>query len=99
MSVKAKIKRHQNFDPRFAEKVLEKTDGHCYYCKSPLPENEKLYTPHGTVYLEIRRWHIDHILAVTKGGTDRIDNLVPACTSCNLKKHDKTAEDFIHGAT
>lgn len=28
----------------------------------------------------------DHILAVANGGTDDIDNLVPACLSCNSRK-------------
>ena len=95
MSVKAKKKRYQKFDFRIARTVSEKTGGRCYYCKSLLPENEKLYSPHGTIYMEIRRWHIDHLIPVARGGTDHIDNLVPSCISCNLKKHDKTVEEFI----
>lgn len=30
--------------------------------------------------------HVDHILAVAKGGTNAIDNLVTACEPCNLGK-------------
>lgn len=32
---------------------------------------------------------IDHVNPIAKGGTHTIDNLVPACSSCNVRKHAK----------
>lgn len=32
---------------------------------------------------------IDHVIPITKGGTNDIWNLVPCCTSCNCSKHNK----------
>ena len=40
----------------------------------------------------------DHVLAVTQGGTDEIDNVVPACWSCNYKKRARDIAEFKNGA-
>jgi len=36
---------------------------------------------------------VDHILPVSRGGTDAWSNLVPACASCNAQKGDRTPEE------
>lgn len=46
----------------------------CAYCGKQLDR--------GTV-------EIDHVIPVAKGGTGWASNLVPACRSCNAKKHDR----------
>lgn len=58
-----------------------KRDGYaCRYC--------------GAKYEEIgKAHHIDHITPVVAGGPDEDWNLVTACPSCNLKKHDSLEYD------
>ena len=39
---------------------------------------------------------VDHILPRSRGGTDRPDNLVAACHTCNAAKGNQTAAEFGH---
>lgn len=38
---------------------------------------------------------IDHFTPITKGGQDRIENILPACGSCNSKKHNSDCETWF----
>ncbi|HLQ04767.1 MAG TPA: HNH endonuclease [Verrucomicrobiae bacterium] len=37
---------------------------------------------------------IDHRIPLSRGGSNSIDNILPACLSCNLKKGTKTESEF-----
>jgi len=39
--------------------------------------------------------HIDHIIPVSKGGTNDRENLIYCCAFCNMSKHDKLLEDWL----
>ena len=36
----------------------------------------------------------DHIIPLSRGGSNDIGNIAPSCRSCNSKKHDKTANEY-----
>lgn len=61
-------------------KIYQKTKGHCAYCGVQL-------APYGD-------WHVEHITPKSKGGTNRIENLVASCNTCNGKKQQKTIAEY-----
>ena len=38
---------------------------------------------------------IDHVMPQSKGGSDRVSNLVPSCHECNQKKSNSQIEEFL----
>jgi len=68
-------------------KIYDKTDGYCHLCHKKLA-----FTNYGINGAK-GSWHIEHSIPKAKGGTDHLNNLFPACISCNLEKgvhHTKT---------
>ena len=57
--------------------VLERDSYTCQLCHSPVITNPDNLA------------HIDHIVPVSKGGTNDLDNLRCLCAKCNLQKGDK----------
>lgn len=65
--------------------LLKKHDNRCYYC------NCKMTKTAGK-----RQRTRDHIIPLTKGGKDTIENIVPACRSCNSSKGVKDVDEFMN---
>lgn len=63
-------------------KLLQDHDNKCFYCK--------VYVKRGV------NLHIDHVVPLSAGGPHIIDNLVPACKTCNLKKGKKSLQEFLN---
>jgi len=59
--------------------VLKVNEFKCIYCSRNL---------------DGRTWHLDHYYPISKGGTNVIANLVPACKTCNLMKSNMIGEQF-----
>ena len=58
--------------PDMRADVWDKTGGRCWYC--------------GVQTNPWRDFCVDHFLAKAAGGADTLDNLVPCCRTCNMRK-------------
>lgn len=65
-------------------KIYQKTDGYCHLCHTKL--SFKNYNNHG----QKGCWNVEHSIPKSSGGTDHLNNLYPACTSCNFSKGNTT---------
>lgn len=42
-------------------------------------------------------YHIEHVVPLSKGGSNDISNIVLSCPRCNLSKHDKLLHEWLEG--
>jgi 5-methylcytosine-specific restriction endonuclease McrA len=83
-----RAKRFENgFEMYKESSVLELYGSNCHICLIPID----LLAPRQP---GLNGWemglHIDHVVPLSKGGPDTIENVRPAHGACNVKKHAKT---------
>lgn len=61
------------------EAVYNKMPGRCAYCGEPI---------------SFAAMQVDHAVPLRKGGEDTLENMLPACRSCNRYKSTLTVEQF-----
>lgn len=72
------------------QRIFQKTGGRCWYCGQPLNDHWRGVTP----YPPPNAFHVDHVTPRKKGGSNKLENLVAACASCNLSKGNKTLDEW-----
>ena len=70
-----KKSRRKSLSGKTRINVMERDDYTCQMCGRSIEDGIKL--------------HIDHIVPVSKGGSNDMDNLQVLCHECNLAKHDR----------
>ena len=59
--------------------LAESQDWLCAYCEIPL----------------FGEFHVDHMMPLSRGGSDGWENLAITCPMCNMRKSARTAEEFM----
>lgn len=60
-------------------RILDKSGGACWYCGAEI---------------DAATMHMDHLVPLKQGGRDALDNIVPACPTCNMSKGSKSIEEW-----
>src|SRR5688572_2207203 len=96
-TVKSK-RRHRSLIHHFGDALAKRDGGFvCHYCLIPLVRAD----PHKPNAVEdwAKRGKgigtVDHKHPLCRGGSNRLENLVLACSVCNYRKGDSTYEMFI----
>lgn len=71
------------FQPQHLEKIFQRTSGYCHICHKKLNFNN--YGNFG----QRGAWEVEHSRPQAKGGSHSLNNLYPACISCNRAKGSK----------
>lgn len=45
----------------------------------------------------LTKYHVDHVIPITRGGSNDPSNLVVTCPTCNLRKNNKLPHEWIEG--
>jgi hypothetical protein len=82
-----------------------KNDPSCLYCKKRVGtlwvlESHKNEYPHLNLYAIGKKDGLilmtkDHVIPKSRGGDDKLWNLVTACTNCNCSKGDKIVTEYM----
>jgi len=59
--------------------VIRRHGNKCYWCGKLLKRAEATR---------------DHLTPISRGGSDRIDNIVPSCMACNMEKRARTEAEY-----
>lgn len=78
-TTKSNTKQRPRIKAEDRQKVYNKYGGRCAYCGCKLKYKEM---------------QIDHVVAVKRGGENKLDNYNPACRMCNFYKATHTVEKF-----
>lgn len=73
--------------------IYEHTSGYCHICRKKLSfKNYGCFGKRGA-------WEVEHSNPRSKGGTNRLNNLYPACISCNRSKNNSSTKSArsVHG--
>lgn len=74
-----------DFRPRTRVESLARRDGwECAYCGAAL----------GWGHPSVIRPEVEHVIPLSRGGSNRLDNLVLSCGPCNRAKGTRTAAEF-----
>ena len=102
--------KYRNYARKFYETVIGKLNNRVQQHKRRARKNgaqgthtrkdiERIYSQqNGRCYwcgASIEKYHVDHVIPLSKGGSDAPENLVISCQTCNQEKYNKLPNEAI----
>lgn len=85
------LKRDNGYEEYTETQVFEAYGKSCYLCQKPIDFD----APRSTKKEGWKKGlHIDHVIPISKGGSDTLKNVRPAHAICNMKKGTRMADEF-----
>lgn len=72
-----------SFTAQQFQEQIKRQKNKCYYC-GKRPKKGK-------------QWHVEHVIPLSRGGSNTIDNIVASCPTCNLSKGNKLPHEWAKG--
>lgn len=69
------------FTPQQIKQQYQRQKGKCYYCKKQVG----------------KEYHIEHVIPISRGGSNDISNIVVSCPTCNMRKQGKLPHEWPEG--
>lgn len=69
---------HEPYTDADLNQLWHDQGGRCAYCKTPLFSD----------------YHRDHVIPLSRGGADKLENIALACPPCNIRKGARPADEF-----
>ena len=73
-------------EPYTDQQILDKYGHNCYLCQEPIDFTVPRTEPKG--------FQVEHVIAISKGGPDTLENVRPSHAYCNWSKGSKSLQDL-----
>lgn len=73
-----------SYTPAQIQDQLKRQKSKCYWCQSKLDQGKGAF-------------HIDHVVPLSRGGSNDISNIVIACPTCNMSRNNKLPHEWVDG--
>lgn len=83
-NIKRKKGKNMGYNDDRLNAIFDKTSGRCHLCRKNL-----IFANYGIVGVR-GAWEVEHSMPRAKGGSSHLNNLYPACISCNRSKGKKS---------
>lgn len=80
-------KRNVIHEPYTDQQVLDKYGHNCYLCQEPIDFTVPRKEPKG--------FQVEHVIAISKGGPDTLENVRPSHAACNWSKGNKIIQSQV----